>query len=60
VSPWLLLVFLSCPKPIQALKGFLAGAHSPAQMILAMKATAQTNTVFGILLSIGLCISYVI
>jgi 1,4-dihydroxy-2-naphthoate polyprenyltransferase len=60
VSPWLLLVFLSFPKPVQALKGFLAGAHSPAQMILAMKATAQTNTVFGILLSIGLCISYVI
>ncbi|MBO1512654.1 1,4-dihydroxy-2-naphthoate polyprenyltransferase [Metabacillus bambusae] len=60
VSPWLLLVFLSFPKPVQALKGFLGGAHSPAQMILAMKATAQTNTVFGILLSIGLCISYVI
>ncbi|MGM0876853.1 MAG: 1,4-dihydroxy-2-naphthoate polyprenyltransferase [Bacillota bacterium] len=60
VSPWLLLVFLSIPKPIQALKGFFSGVKSPIQMILAMKATAQTNTVFGILLSIGLCISYVI
>lgn len=60
VSPWLLLVFLSISKPIQAWKGFFCGVKSPIQMILAMKATAQTNTVFGILLSIGLCISYVI
>ncbi|HZG70532.1 MAG TPA: 1,4-dihydroxy-2-naphthoate polyprenyltransferase [Chondromyces sp.] len=59
VSPWLLLALLSFPKPVQALKAFFAGVQSPLQMILAMKATAQTNTVFGILLSVGLCISYI-
>nr|WP_307257358.1 1,4-dihydroxy-2-naphthoate polyprenyltransferase [Oikeobacillus pervagus] len=60
VSPWLLLVLLSFPKPVQALKGFFNEVQSPLQVILAMKATAQTNTIFGILLSIGLCISYII
>nr|WP_026009465.1 1,4-dihydroxy-2-naphthoate polyprenyltransferase [Priestia filamentosa] len=56
-SPWLLLVFLSLPKPIQAVKGFI-GKTMPIQMVPAMKATAQTNTFFGFLLSIGLFIGY--
>lgn len=57
INPWLLLVFLSIPKPIQAMKGFL-GQKIPVKTIMAMKATAQTNTVFGLLLSLGLLISY--
>ncbi|OCA82762.1 1,4-dihydroxy-2-naphthoate polyprenyltransferase [Pseudobacillus wudalianchiensis] len=57
VSPWLFLIFLSVPKPIQAIKGFI-GQAVPKRTGLAMKATAQTNTFFGFLLSIGLFISY--
>ncbi|MDQ0220254.1 1,4-dihydroxy-2-naphthoate polyprenyltransferase [Peribacillus cavernae] len=59
VSPWVLLVFLSVPKAIKATKGFI-GKTIPTQMMPAMKATAQTNTIFGFLLSIGLFISYFI
>ncbi|MFD1739168.1 1,4-dihydroxy-2-naphthoate polyprenyltransferase [Bacillus salitolerans] len=58
-SPWLLLVLLSIPKPIQATKGFI-GKTIPLQMMPAMKATAQTNTIFGLLLSIGLVLAYFI
>lgn len=57
VSPWVLLVLLSVPKAFQATKGFV-GKDAPIQMMPAMKATAQTNTFFGFLLSIGLFISY--
>ncbi|WP_456277886.1 1,4-dihydroxy-2-naphthoate polyprenyltransferase [Bacillus sp. AK128] len=57
-SPWLLLVLLSVPKPIQATKGFI-GKTIPIQMMPAMKATAQTNTIFGLLVSIGLILAYV-
>jgi 1,4-dihydroxy-2-naphthoate octaprenyltransferase len=58
-SIWLLLVFLSIPKPIQATKGFI-GKTIPITMMPAMKATAQTNTLFGLLLSIGLVLAYLI
>jgi 1,4-dihydroxy-2-naphthoate octaprenyltransferase len=58
-SLWLLLVFLSIPKPIQATKGFI-GKTIPITMMPAMKATAQTNTLFGLLLSIGLLLAYLI
>ncbi|RFU63643.1 1,4-dihydroxy-2-naphthoate polyprenyltransferase [Peribacillus saganii] len=57
VSPFLLIVFLSIPKAVKAIKGFI-GKTMPVQMMPAMKATAQTNTVFGFLLSVGLFISY--
>ncbi|TYR80698.1 1,4-dihydroxy-2-naphthoate polyprenyltransferase [Priestia megaterium] len=57
LGPWVLLIFLSIAKPIQAVKGFIAGTP-PMNMIIAMKSTAQTNTLFGLLLSIGLFISY--
>ncbi|RFU60249.1 1,4-dihydroxy-2-naphthoate polyprenyltransferase [Bacillus sp. V59.32b] len=57
VSPWVLLVLFSVPKAFQATKGFI-GKTVPIQMMPAMKATAQTNTFFGFLLSIGLFISY--
>ncbi|MBM7660425.1 1,4-dihydroxy-2-naphthoate octaprenyltransferase [Bacillus mesophilus] len=58
-SPWLLLVLLSIPKPVQATKGFI-GKTIPIQMMPAMKATAQTNTIFGLLVSIGLILAYIL
>lgn len=54
---WLFLVLLSAPKPVKAIKGFL-GRELPMNIVMAMKATAQTNTIFGFLLFIGLFISY--
>ena len=56
-SPFLLLTFLSIPKAIKATKGFI-GKTMPIQMLPAMKATAQTTTIFGFLMSIGIFISY--
>lgn len=56
---WTLLVLFSIPKAIQATKGFV-GKSAPIQMMPAMKATAQTNTIFGFLLSLGLVVSYFI
>lgn len=57
VTPWILLAFLSMPKAIQAAKGF-RGKTEPITMMPAMKLTAQTNTFFGLLMAIGLLISY--
>lgn len=59
VTPWILLAFLSIPKAIQATKGFI-GKTEPITMMPAMKATAQTNTFFGLLMAIGLFISYLL
>lgn len=56
-SPWTALVLLSAPKAVQASKGFV-GKTLPIQMMPAMKATAQTNTFFGFLLAIGLCLEH--
>ncbi|MET3697155.1 1,4-dihydroxy-2-naphthoate prenyltransferase [Bacillus oleivorans] len=56
-SFWLLLVFLSIPKANEAVKGF-KGKMKPIEMMPAMKATAQTNTIFGLLLTIGLTVSF--
>ncbi|WP_409271009.1 1,4-dihydroxy-2-naphthoate polyprenyltransferase [Neobacillus sp. SCS-31] len=58
-SPWAAIVILSAPKAINAIKGFKAG-KVPIQMMPAMKSTAQTNTIFGFLLSIGLFIGHFI
>ncbi|WP_152534753.1 1,4-dihydroxy-2-naphthoate polyprenyltransferase [Bacillus cihuensis] len=57
ITPWILLILLSIPKAVKATKGFI-GKTVPIEMMPAMKATAQTNTIFGLLLSIGLLISY--
>lgn len=54
---WAALVILSTPKPIQAIKGFIQNSL-PMQMAPAMKATAQTNTFFGLLLAVGLFIGH--
>ncbi|MBM7715906.1 1,4-dihydroxy-2-naphthoate polyprenyltransferase [Siminovitchia sp. FSL H7-0308] len=59
LSPWLLLTFASIPKAIKAVKGFI-GKTEPIQMMPAMKATAQTNTIFGFLMAASFFISYVI
>lgn len=53
-TSWILIVFLSIFKPIQAIKGF----QEEKTTGLAMKATAQTNTIFGLLISVGLLIFY--
>jgi 1,4-dihydroxy-2-naphthoate polyprenyltransferase len=54
---WTALVIISAPKPLKAIKGFIEGIL-PLQMAPAMKATAQTNTIFGFLLAIGIFIGY--
>ncbi len=58
-SVWLALVVLSIPKAVKATKGFI-GKTLPIQMMPAMQSTAQTNTIFGFLLTIGLFIDYFI
>ncbi|CAM3769915.1 1,4-dihydroxy-2-naphthoate polyprenyltransferase [Mesobacillus zeae] len=57
ISPWLGLVALSLPKALAAVRGFIRNKN-PLQMMPAMKATAQTNTIFGLLLSAGLFIGF--
>ncbi|KKK36207.1 1,4-dihydroxy-2-naphthoate octaprenyltransferase [Mesobacillus campisalis] len=57
LTPWLALAALSLPKAKAAIEGFRLGSN-PLEMMPAMKATAQTNTIFALLLSIGLFISY--
>lgn len=59
VTPWILLAFLSIPKAVEATKGFI-GKTEPITMMPAMKASGQTNTIFGLLMAIGLFISYLI
>jgi 1,4-dihydroxy-2-naphthoate octaprenyltransferase len=53
LSPWTLLVLGSLWPSIAAIRILRAGG-TPAQMMLGMKRVAQTNTIFGILLLIGL------
>lgn len=60
LSPWALVVLLSLPKPISAVRAFKRGAKEPQFMKIAMKSTAITNTLFSFLLSIGLLIAYFI
>jgi 1,4-dihydroxy-2-naphthoate octaprenyltransferase len=47
VSPWLLIVFASVPKAVEAIRGF-RGKKLPVEMMPAMKSVAQTNTLFGL------------
>jgi len=57
LSCWALLVFASVPKALQAVKGF-QDKKTADQMMPAMKATAQTNTIFGLLLVLALVLQY--
>ncbi len=59
ITPWILLAFLSIPKAIQATKGFIDKTEA-ITMMPAMKATAQTNTLFGLFMAIGLFINCLI
>ncbi|MDR7240639.1 1,4-dihydroxy-2-naphthoate polyprenyltransferase [Neobacillus drentensis] len=54
---WTALVILSAPKAMKATKGFFENTI-PIKMAPAMKATAQTNTIFGFLLAIGIFIGH--
>ncbi|WKB35103.1 1,4-dihydroxy-2-naphthoate polyprenyltransferase [Terrilactibacillus sp. S3-3] len=58
-SAWLLVVFASLPKAYQATKLF-RGKTKSIQMMPAMKATAQMQTLFGFLLSLGLVLDHFI
>lgn len=58
VTPWALVMLLGINQPIAAVRGFQKGATEPQYMRIAMKSTAMTNTIFGILLSVGLLINY--
>ncbi len=56
-GPWTLLALAAAPKAAQAVRGFTRGA-APAELMPAMVATAQTNTVFGLLLALGLLVQH--
>ncbi|AGL00742.1 1,4-dihydroxy-2-naphthoate polyprenyltransferase [Desulfoscipio gibsoniae] len=53
ISPWALLALVSITKARQAVSGF-RGKSRAVEMMPAMQATAQTNTIFGLLLAVGL------
>ena len=56
LSSWSLLTFISIPKAIQASRGFLQN-KTPQSLASAMIATAQTNTLFGLFLILGLVVA---
>lgn len=58
-SLWLLVVLLSLPKAFKAIKLF-EGKTEAAEMMPAMKATAEVHTQFGLLMSLGLLLAYFI
>ncbi|MDW0116050.1 1,4-dihydroxy-2-naphthoate polyprenyltransferase [Sporosarcina thermotolerans] len=55
LTPWALLVLLSVKKPINAISTFRSFTV-PLQVMPAMKNTAITNTLFGLLLGIGILV----
>ena len=57
VSPWLLIVFASVPKAVGGDKGSFCGKTLPVEMMPAMKSAAQTNTLFGLFLVVGILCS---
>ena len=57
ITPWSLLALGSIPKARQAVLGF-RGKSLAVEMMPAMQATAQTNTIFGLLLATGLILGY--
>ncbi|KGR87740.1 1,4-dihydroxy-2-naphthoate polyprenyltransferase [Lysinibacillus odysseyi] len=59
ITYWALIVLLSIPKPIKAIDIFRL-KKEPLEVMPAMKFTAQTNTIFGFLLAIGLLIDYLL
>ncbi|MBB4826084.1 1,4-dihydroxy-2-naphthoate octaprenyltransferase [Sporosarcina luteola] len=59
VSVWGLLVFLSVKKPIEAIKTFRKH-EIPLEVMPAMKNTAVTNTLFALLLGVGILVGYLV
>lgn len=59
VTYWALIVLLSILKPIKAIEIFRL-KKEPLEVMPAMKFTAQTNTIFGFLLAIGLLIDHLL
>jgi len=57
ITYWALIVLLSIPKPIKAIDIF-RHKKEPLEVMPAMKFTAQTNTMVGFLLAVGLLINY--
>ena len=57
LTPWAFLVFLSVRKPINAISIFRQHLQ-PLTVMPAMKDTAITNTLFGLLLGIGILVDY--
>ncbi|MHA6260233.1 1,4-dihydroxy-2-naphthoate polyprenyltransferase [Sporosarcina sp. CAU 1771] len=57
LTPWALLILLSVRKPIKAISIFKKGLL-PLQVMPAMKETAVTNTVFALLLGIGILLGH--
>lgn len=57
LTPWALLIFLSIKKPATAITIFKNNVQ-PLKVMPAMKETAVTNTVFGLLLGIGILFDY--
>lgn len=57
VTIWALLVLISIPKAIDAIKLF-RGKEIAIEMMPAMRATAQLNTLFGFILTIALIIGF--
>ncbi len=58
LTPWALLVLLSIRKPIKAVTIFRAH-EIPMRVMPAMKETAVTNTVFGLLLGVGILLGHI-
>ncbi|GEL77917.1 1,4-dihydroxy-2-naphthoate polyprenyltransferase [Tenuibacillus multivorans] len=54
---WGVITLLSIKKPINAVKVF-KNNHTPLEMMPAMKFTAQTNTMFGILFGISFLLNH--
>ncbi len=58
VTPWAFLVLLSVRKPYKAIVTFRKHTK-PLHVMPAMKETAVTNTVFGLLLGIAILLGYI-
>ncbi len=54
---WTAIVIISTVMPIKAIQVFKKGSL-PIQMAPAMKATAQTNTIFGLLFAVGIFVGH--
>ncbi len=59
LTPWALLILLSVRKPVNAIAVFRKNLL-PLEVMPAMKSTAVTNTLFGLLLGIGILIGHLL